>query len=89
MSNESGIVYMNYIPVIVPSGSDYLGKKEYDDFMKQYYKDHEYCPTCGSNKYSTTYVTYILHMDDNAMYKDLNRCICSDCGDRHTRHDRV
>ena len=89
MSNESGVVYMNYVPVIVPAGTDRPGKKAYDDFMEQYDKDHECCPRCESTKYSTTYVGYILNMDDKASYKDLNHCICSTCGDHHTRHDRV
>ena len=86
---ESGVVYMNYIPVIIPAGKDRPSKKEHDDFIQRYNNDHEYCPKCGSNKYSITYVGYILNLDDKESYKDLNRCICSDCGDRHTKHDRL
>lgn len=30
-----------------------------------------------------------VFMDRKDEYKDLNRCVCSNCGDVHTTHDRV
>lgn len=65
------------------------GKKDYDKFMAQYKLDHECCPECGSTEYSTTLVGYPMYSDDREAFKDLNSCVCSYCGDRHTRHDRV
>ena len=63
--------------------------KGYNDFMKQYHLKHKYCPLCGSEKYSKTLMGYPLYNDKKEEYKDLNRCTCSDCGNRHVYHDRV
>ena len=32
---------------------------------------------------------YILNSDKRDEYKDLNNCVCTECGDRHTAHERV
>ena len=45
------------------------------------------CPKCGAIPHSTTLMGYVL--SDIETYKDLNNCICSQCGDSHTCHDRV
>lgn len=60
-----------------------------DSFLKQYSNDHAVCPKCGSTAHSSTYVGYIVNMDDKDSYCDENTCVCSDCGDRHITHDRV
>lgn len=53
------------------------------------YWDPIWCPKCGSESYSTTLVGYILNMDKKEDYKDKNRCVCQECGDVHTTHDRL
>jgi pantetheine-phosphate adenylyltransferase len=58
-------------------------------FRKEYRKQHKLCPKCGSDKYSTTLVDYLLVTGEEDRYKDLNNCKCLDCGDKHTAHDRV
>lgn len=83
-NNEAGVIFADYIPILTNERNP-----EYDAFMKQYTLDHARCPKCGSKAHSTTYVGYILHMDRKDEYKDLNRCVCSNCGDVHTTHDRV
>lgn len=89
--NEPGAIYTDYIPVIGSNDLEFLTeeRKEYKKVIKQYNLDHARCPKCGSESHSTTYVGYILHMDRKDEYKDLNRCVCSNCGDVHTTHDRV
>lgn len=90
-NSESGVVYADYKPVIGVDELEFLTeeRKEYKKVIKQYHLDHARCPKCGSESHSTTYVGYILHMDRKDEYKDLNRCVCSNCGDVHTTHDRV
>lgn len=89
--NEPGAIYTDYIPVIDSNDLEFLTeeRKEYKKVIKQYNLDHALCPKCGAKSHSTTYVGYILHMDRKDEYKDLNRCVCSNCGDVHTTHDRV
>lgn len=60
-----------------------------DNFKKEYYLNHKFCPKCGNEGHSTTLVGYILDMDKKEEYKDLNNCVCSKCGDIHTAHERV
>lgn len=62
--------------------------KEYNIFMDKYEEEHKCCPKCGSESYTTTYMGYILDMDNKESYKDENRCTCKDCGDVHITHDR-
>ena len=90
-NNESGVVFAEYVPVIGGDVFEFLSdeRKEYEKVIKQYHLDHARCPKCGSVSHSTTYVGYILHMDRKDEYKDLNKCVCSNCGDVHTTHDRV
>lgn len=57
--------------------------------MDKYRLLHEVCPNCGSREHSTTLVGYILNSDKREEYKDLNSCVCSFCGDRHTAHERI
>jgi transcription elongation factor Elf1 len=63
--------------------------KEFDDFMYEYYKEHSHCPKCGSKKYKNTLRGYDFFLDRKEEYKDLNTCICGDCGDVHTLHERI
>lgn len=62
---------------------------QYREFKDRYREDHAACPRCGATAHSSTYVNYILSLEKADEYKDLNDCICSDCGDRHTTHERV
>jgi hypothetical protein len=63
--------------------------KQYDEFMKEYHKQHKYCPKCGGEQHTTTLVGYVLNWDKKEEYKDMNRCECMECGDKHSAHDRV
>jgi ribosomal protein S27AE len=63
--------------------------KQYDLFMKEYHKQHKYCPKCGGEQHTTTLVGYVLNWDKKDEYKDLNRCVCTKCGDNHSTHDRL
>jgi hypothetical protein len=82
---NSGYVYVPYI--ISEHTEESL--KEYNYFMKEYRKTHKYCPKCGSIEHSTTLMGYILNMNRKEEYKDLNSCMCTECGDKHAAHDRV
>jgi len=62
---------------------------EYDLFMKDYYLKHAVCPKCGSNICLTSLVGFALDMNNKEAYKDLNKCECDNCGDKHTQHDRI
>jgi len=86
---EGGMQGIIYAPYILITTEDCKPSKEYTKFMKQYKKNHEVCPKCGSKSHSTTLVDYVFYADKKEDYKDLNLCICSDCGDRHTMHERV
>ena len=61
----------------------------YGEFMKQYRLDHEVCPKCGSKDHSSTLVGYVFNSEHPEEYKNLNDCICVNCGDMHTYHERI
>ena len=58
-------------------------KRQYDEV------DHVACPKCGSLKYSSTYVGYIMNYEHPENYKDENAVKCSDCGWKGITHDLV
>ena len=64
-------------------------KLKYDSFMNQYNKDHALCPKCKHSQHTSTLVGYAYHAYKPEDYKDLNKCICSHCKDRHITHERV
>lgn len=80
----AGLIYAPYIIQGRLGRSD-----ERDVFWDHYNTQRKHCPVCGSIIYSTTLVGYILVMDDKDNYQDKNRCVCQDCGDTHTFHERV
>ena len=90
-NDKVGTIYADYVPVIGGNELEFLmkGRREYKKFLKEYNLNHAKCPKCGAESHSTTYVGYILHMDKKDEYKDLNKCVCSECGNVHTTHDRV
>lgn len=63
--------------------------KDYKEFMAKYRKKHEVCPKCGERGHLTTLMSFIMYSDRRDEYKNLNACECSECGDRHTAHDRI
>lgn len=63
--------------------------KDYDSFMENYRKEHEVCPTCGSTDSIQTLMAYILYIDNQDNYKDLNIAECCNCGNKHKVHDRI
>jgi transcription elongation factor Elf1 len=83
---EPGYVW---IPYVIAETTENKPSEEYNEFMREYELQHKCCPKCGHHECSSTLVGYILYMDKKDEYKDLNKCVCSRCGDRHTTHDRV
>lgn len=53
---------------------------------QQYYDSHKYCPACGSDKYSTTYMGYLFTNLNE--FKDENSVRC-ECGWEGIHHDLV
>ena len=88
--NNPNIVYIPY-KIVTKSEDDEKTKSdiEYDNFMKEYDNKHKLCPNCKSENYTTTLVGYILNMDKKEDYKDLNTCVCVDCKNVHSAHDRI
>jgi len=84
--DNPGLIWMPFIQRLKSPNDP--PDKEYQDFMAEYKEKHKCCPKCGSLKYSTTFVGYILNMDKKDEYKDKNICTCLDCGNRHTTHER-
>lgn len=63
--------------------------KIYEEFMKEYRIKHEVCPKCGTKPHNSTLAGYIFDPSRPEDYKDLNGCICFNCGDYHTYHERI
>ncbi len=63
--------------------------RQYDEFMKEYHRQHKCCPKCGGEQHTVTLVGYVLDWDKRSEYKDMNTCKCVKCGDVHSVHDRV
>jgi ribosomal protein L32 len=61
----------------------------HEEFWKDYKIEHQLCPKCGYIPHSTTLVAYIVNLDKPEDFRDLNSCICQNCGDRHKMHDRI
>lgn len=76
-----------FLPYICVEYSD--NSKQYDEFMEEYYKQHECCPKCGQEEHSSTLVGYVFDHNKKDEYKDMNRCECMNCGDNHSIHDRI
>lgn len=83
-SKEQGYIY---VPYIIKEKVDI--DMTTNEFLKKYQEEHRYCPKCGSDKYMTTLVAYMVDIDNLNDYKDLNNCDCSDCGDKHIVHERI
>ena len=64
-------------------------REDYESFMKEYRRLHAACPKCNATQHTSTLVGYIMYSDRRDEYKDLNRCDCKGCGDKHTYHERV
>lgn len=75
-----------FIPYIFEHVEDSDSRKEYNEFMSEYNKNHSRCPKCGSRSYRVTLVAYILNMKKKEEYRDRNRVTC-DCGNVCTVHD--
>jgi len=86
-NDNQGLMWVPYI--MVEKSPNEPPDKEYEEFMTQYEEKHKCCPKCGSLKYSTTLMGYILNMDKKDEYKDKNDCTCLECGDNHIYHDRI
>lgn len=55
--------------------------------LNKYYKEHKYCPNCGSDYYVST-LTSVIEGNDASQCRDNNEAFCL-CGFKHTVHDRV
>jgi transcription elongation factor Elf1 len=56
---------------------------------QEYNSKRLYCPKCGSSKHMCTMMGFLWNNDKPEEYKDLNKCTCEKCGDKHVYHDRV
>ena len=70
-------------------GAQAFRSDRYNKFMAEYKKAHKACPKCNATTGNVTLMGYILDWSQPQNYKNLNRFTCSNCGDRHTVHDRV
>jgi len=86
---EKGYIFAPYICVDICVEHTEESSIQYDEFMEEYNKQHECCPKCGATEYTSTLVGYVLNWDKKDEYKDMNRCECMKCGDKHSAHDRV
>jgi hypothetical protein len=64
-------------------------EQKYTSFMNQYRKDHALCPKCKNSCHYSTLVSFAYNTDKPEEYKDLNKCVCSKCGDKHIGHERI
>ena len=81
-----GLIWVPY--VMVERSPNDPPDKEYQDFMTEYKEKHKCCPKCGGINHSTTLMAFLFNRDKKNEYKDENTCTCSDCGNRHTKHER-
>lgn len=65
-----------------------MTRSKYEIFMEEYRECHKYCPNCGSDKYGTTLMAFVLDLNNTEQYEDRNHAYCS-CGFKHTIHDRL
>ncbi len=88
---ETDIVSDKYVEPICIDCDTILSESgdKCEKFRKQYNIDHALCPKCGGESHTSTLAGYIMHSDKLEEYKNLNDCRCSQCGDKHTTHDRV
>lgn len=83
---ERGCVFM---PYDLAQQHDEESSKQYNEFMEEYDKQCECCPKCGATEHTQTLSGFILNLDRKDEYKDLNRCGCIKCGDKHSKHNRI
>jgi transcription elongation factor Elf1 len=62
---------------------------DYDDFITSYEIKHKYCPICGEESHTETLEGFIVDYTNLDKYKDKNICVCLNCGNKHTVHDRI
>ena len=63
-------------------------------FAKQYEKDyynvhHVCCPKCGCDRYSSTYMGFIINHEHPEAFKDSNAVECAECGWSGITHNLV
>ena len=63
--------------------------KKYEDFKREYDEEHEACPKCNALSHISLFMVYPFDVNNKQDYKDLNFCICNECGDEHIAHERV
>lgn len=63
--------------------------KKAEKFREEYHKNHALCPKCGADGHITTLAGFMLDVEHPELFKDLNDCTCSSCGDKHTAHERI
>lgn len=85
-NNKQGYVFCPYV-IQVSSKSE--PSPEYQEFMKKYGNEHAVCPKCGHIGHSSGLMGYPVNMEKKDEYKDLNKCLCSFCGDKHLAHNRI
>jgi len=76
---EAGLDPDEYIPIM----------QRAEKYKEDYYNVfHVCCPNCGNDKYSSTYVGYIVNPSDLESFKDENDVGCK-CGWTGITHDLV
>lgn len=87
---QKKVTYEEFLPELDKMVIDFNQQSiDNDKFKKEYHEKHKLCPKCGALQHSTTLAGYILNPNKKEEYKDLNDCVCSKCGNRHTEHDRI
>jgi hypothetical protein len=84
----------NFLKMLSDSGIDpeaYMSQqKKAAKYRKAYYDtEHIYCPECGCDRHSSTYMGYIINVLEAESFKDENRVQCSDCKWVGITHDLV
>lgn len=59
------------------------------EFMDKYEEEHALCPKCKGKAVKTTLLGFTFSYDYPETYKDLNKCTCLECGDKHLKHERL
>jgi RNA polymerase subunit RPABC4/transcription elongation factor Spt4 len=54
---------------------------------RYYHVDHVCCPQCGSKRYSSTYIGYVISTENPEAFKDENDVQCLDCKWHGITHD--
>ena len=49
--------------------------KAYNVFMREYHKQHKYCPKCGATEHTSTLFGYVLNWNKKEEYKKRHKIV--------------